>query len=157
MNKLLFTILLFSSCGVEYKKDPDMIAKKIPHINIYHNDTVVDNYHWMRLSDAQKESDNKDVQTENVLNYLNSENDYLKSIMLDTESFQDSLFNEFVSRIEQDDESVPYSFNGYTYYTRYNEGDDYSMHYRKENIDNAKEELILNLPEINQLLMRILE
>jgi len=132
----------------QFKNSPNIIAKKIPHVNIYHNDTVIDNYHWMRLSDEQKKSENKDTQTKNVVDYLKSENDYLKNIMTDTESFQNNLFDEFVSRIEQNDESVPYNLNGYTYYTRFNEGDDYSMHYRKKNKSNAKEELILNLPEM---------
>ena len=132
----------------QFKNSPNIIAKKVPHVNIYHNDTVIDNYHWMRLSDEQKKSENKDIQTKNVIDYLKSENDYLKNVMTDTESFQNNLFDEFVSRIEQNDESVPYNLNGYTYYERYNEGDDYSLHYRKKNKSNAKEELILNLPEM---------
>ena len=132
----------------QFKNSPNIIAKKIPHVNIYHNDTVIDNYHWMRLSDEQKKSENKDIQTKNVIDYLKSENDYLKNVMTDTESFQNNLFDEFVSRIEQNDESVPYNLNGYTYYTRFNEGEDYSLHYRKKNKSNAKEELILNLPEM---------
>jgi len=153
MKKIFLIIVLFSSCNLDkmtkqFKNSPNIIAKKIPHVNIYHNDTVTDNYHWMRLSDEQKKSENKDFQTKNVIDYLKSENDYLKNIMTDTESFQNNLFDEFVSRIEQNDESVPYNLNGYTYYTRFNEGDDYSLHYRKKNKTNAKEELILNLPEM---------
>ena len=153
MKKIFLIIVLFSSCNLDkmtkqFKNSPNIIAKKIPHVNIYHNDTVIDNYHWMRLSDEQKKSENKDIQTKNVIDYLKSENDYLKNVMTDTESFQNNLFDEFVSRIEQNDESVPYNLNGYTYYTRFNEGEDYSLHYRKKNKSNAKEELILNLPEM---------
>ena len=102
----------------------------------------------MRLSDSQKESEKSDAQTLDVLNYLNAENNYLKKEMSGTESFQNDLFDEFVARIEQNDESVPVSYNGYTYYTKYKEGEDYSIHYRKKNIDNAEEEIILNLPEM---------
>ena len=153
MKKIFLIIVLFSSCNLDkmtkqFKNSPNIIAKKVPHVNIYHNDTVIDNYHWMRLSDEQKKSENKDIQTKDVIDYLKSENDYLKHIMTDTESLQNNLFDEFVSRIEQNDESVPYNLNGYTYYERYNEGDDYSLHYRKKNKSNAKEELILNLPEM---------
>tara|TARA_B100001057_G_scaffold342485_1_gene343407 strand:+ start:150 stop:2306 length:2157 start_codon:yes stop_codon:yes gene_type:complete len=153
MKKIFLIIVLFSSCNLDkmtkqFKNSPNIIAKKIPHVNIYHNDTVIDNYHWMRLSDEQKKSENKDIQTNDVTDYLKSENDYLKNIMTDTESFQNNLFDEFVSRIEQNDESVAYNLNGYTYYKRFNEGDDYSLHYRKKNKINAKEELILNLPEM---------
>ena len=152
MKKILFlSLVLIISCNVAEnvnQKNTDVIAKKIPKINIYHTDTIIDNYDWMRLSDSQKESEKSDAQTLDVLNYLNAENDYLKKEMSGTESFQNDLFDEFVARIEQNDESVPVSYNGYTYYTKYKEGEDYSIHYRKKNIDNAEEEIILNLPEM---------
>ena len=147
---LLLTPLLFS-CGYEkdVKKDTNNIsimAKKIPKENIYHQDTIIDNYDWMRLSDEQKESENPDVQTKDVINYLNSENDFLKKEMSDNKSFEDNLFDEFVSRIEQNDESVPVSYNGYTYYSKYKKEEDYPFHFRKKNTNSAKEELILDLP-----------
>ena len=150
MKKILFlSLVLNMSCNVGEdvnQQNIDIVAKKIPKINIYHNDTIIDNYDWMRLSDSQKESEKSDAQTLDVLNYLNAENNYLKKEMSGTESFQNDLFDEFVARIEQNDESVPVSYNGYTYYTKYKEGEDYSIHYRKKNIDNAEEEIILNLP-----------
>ena len=147
---LLLTPLLFS-CGYEkdVKKENNNIiimAKKIPKENIYHQDTIIDNYDWMRLSDEQKESENPDVQTKDVINYLNSENDFLKKEMSDNKSFEDNLFDEFVSRIEQNDESVPVSYNGYTYYSKYKKEEDYPFHFRKKNTNSAKEELILDLP-----------
>ena len=155
MKKTLLLFLFFPiifSCGVdeESKKEKNTsmpIVKKIPQKNIYHSDTIIDNYDWMRLSDSQKKS-NKDNQTKDVVEYLNSENNYLKKQMADTESFQENLFNEFVSRIKQDDESVPFSSNGYTYYSKYEKEEDYPCYYRKENTDSAKEELILNVPEM---------
>jgi len=152
MKKILYlSLLLTFSCNIGEElnqKHINVIAKKIPKINIYHTDTIIDNYDWMRLSDTQKESEKSDTQTLDVLNYLNAENDYLEKEMSDTESFQSDLFDEFVDRIEQNDESVPVSYNGYTYYTKYKEGEDYSIHYRKKNIDSAEEEIILNLPEM---------
>mgnify|MGYP005694872695 FL=1 len=147
---LILTPLLFS-CGYEkdVKKENNNIsimAKKIPKENIYHQDTIIDNYDWMRLSDEQKESENPDDQTKDVINYLNSENDFLKKEMSDNKSFEDNLFDEFVSRIEQNDESVPVSYNGYTYYSKYKQEEDYPFHFRKKNTNSAKEELILDLP-----------
>ena len=147
---LILTPLLFS-CGYEkdIKKENNNIsimAKKISKKNIYHQDTIIDNYDWMRLSDEQKESKNPDDQTTDVINYLNSENDFLKKEMSDNKSFEDNLFDEFVSRIEQNDESVPVSYNGYTYYSKYKQEEDYPFHFRKKNTNSAKEELILDLP-----------
>ena len=154
MKKILYlSLVLIFSCNIGEdlnQKYIDVTAKKIPKINIYHTDTIIDNYDWMRLSDSQKESKKSDAQTLDVLNYLNAENDFLEKEMSDTESFQNDLFDEFVARIEQNDESVPVSYNGYTYYTKYKEGEDYSIHYRKKNNDSSEEEIILNLPEMSK-------
>jgi len=138
--------MLFSYCN--RKKNIEIMANKIPESFIYHQDTIIDNYSWMRLSDKQKESSIPDEQTKNVLQYLEKENDYLNKEMIDTKLFQEKLFNEFVSRIKQDDESVPVTYNGYTYYSKFDKGADYACHYRKKNVDGSKEELILNLPEL---------
>ena len=70
------------------------IAKKIPHKIITHNDTRVDNYFWMRLSDEQKNAEKPDTQTQCVLNYLNAENAYTKQSLRKTEDFQKNLFDE---------------------------------------------------------------
>ena len=70
--------------------------------------------------------------------------------MHDTKLFQDNLYKEFVSRIKQDDESVPFSYNGYKYYSKYKKGEDYPCHYRKKNADSFNEELILNLPVMSK-------
>ena len=72
----------------------------------------------MRLSDEQKEAKKPDAQTKDVVDYLNAENDYLNKMMKHTKKFQKNLFKEITGRIKQDDESVPYLKNGYTYYTR---------------------------------------
>ena len=48
-----------------------------------------------------------------------------------TEPLQNQLFNEIVSRIKQDDMSVPVKHKGYWYYTRYEEGMEYPLYCRK--------------------------
>ena len=141
-------IITFFYLNKKDAKNKIIMAKKIPTKFIYHSDTIIDNYSWMRLSDSQKNSEIKDEQTQDVLDYLNSENKYLKNEMKDTESFQSDLFNEFKSRIKQDDESVPVEYNGYTYYTKFDLGEDYPCHFRKKNSANSEEELLLNLPEM---------
>ncbi len=82
-------------------------AKKIPKELTIHGDTRIDNYFWMRLTDEQKNAKKPDAQTQDVLDYLNSENDYLSKTMAHTKGFQDKLYNEIVSRIKKDDQSVP--------------------------------------------------
>lgn len=108
----------------------------------------VDNYYWMKLSDAQKNAEQKDEVTTKVINYLNSENDYLAAKMKHTEALQEKLYTEIVGRIKQTDESVPYKKNGYWYYTRYQEGQEYPIHCRKKGTLEATEEVLLNVNEM---------
>ena len=144
----LLGLFLFINCSQKEEKLQAPVAKKIPKELTTHNDTRIDNYYWMRLSDEQKEAETPDDQTQDVLDYLNAENDYLKSKMKHTEALQEEIYNEITSRIKQDDSSVPVSVNGYTYYQRYEEGQDYALYCRKEDKEGAAEEIILNGPEM---------
>ena len=138
---LLFTGLLFVSCKQEitpkpeeskpYESIPVPKAKQEPKELSIHGDTRVDNYFWMRLSDEQKNAEAPDAQTQEVLDYLNAENDYKEKAMKHTEELQKKLYKEIVGRIKKDDSSVPYSDNGYSYYTRFEEGADYALFCRK--------------------------
>jgi len=122
-------------------------AKKIPKELIANDDKRMDDYFWMRLSDDQKNAESPDGQTQDVLDYLEDENEYLKSVMSDTEQLQDTLYEEIVGRIKKDDQSVPVTDNGYSYYTRYEEGMDYPLYGRKK-IGSDTEEILLNGPKL---------
>ncbi|MFD1293426.1 S9 family peptidase [Lutibacter holmesii] len=124
------------------------IAKKIAEELVIHDDTRIDNYFWMRLSDAQKTAETPDEQTQDVLDYLNAENEYLTTVMSHTEDLQDKIYNEIIGRIKKDDQSVPVNDNGYSYYTRYEKGDDYALYCRKKIENNTAEEIMLNGPEM---------
>lgn len=147
---IIFMTFACSNCTYNTMTIKEPNAKKIKEVLVSHNDERIDNYFWMRLSDKQKEAETADAQTQDVLDYLHSENDYLKTNMKETEPFQEKLFQEIVGRIKQDDQSVPVSINGYTYYSRYEEGDDYPLYCRKKNENEAKEEIMLNGPEMGK-------
>lgn len=151
MKKVLLItsgVALVASCtNNEKPMNTPPIAKKIEHKITTHGDERIDNYFWMRLSDEQKNAENPDAQTQDVLDYLNAENEYLKKEMVSTEELQKTLYDEIVGRIKQDDESVPVSMNGYTYYSRFEKGADYPLYCRKKNNDGA-EEIMLNVPEM---------
>ena len=124
------------------------VAKQIPENLVNHEHTRVDDYYWMRLSDEQKNAETPDAQTQDVLDYLNAENDYLDTMMKHTEGLQDKLFDEIVGRIKQTDMSVPTFVDGYWYYSRYEEGEDYAFYCRKNGTMDADEEIMLNGPEM---------
>ena len=76
--------LAISSCTQNQIGMQTPEAKKIPEKLEIHGDIRTDNYFWMRLSDEQKEAETPDSQTQNVLDYLNAENAYLKEVMKPT-------------------------------------------------------------------------
>jgi oligopeptidase B len=153
-NCFLFSVLalsglILSSCNTEKKEASDglkpptveKVAKEL-------SGNRIDNYYWMKLSDEQKNAEQKDEQTQKVINYLNAENDYLKAKTKHTEGLQKKIYNEIVGRIKQKDESVPYKNNGFWYYTRYEEGQEYPIHCRKKGTMDASEEILLNVNEM---------
>lgn len=146
-------LLIITSCKTE-EKNTDYtsidvpVAKKISKELTMHGDTRVDDYFWMRLSDEQKNSETPDEQTQRVLDYLGAENTYREDALKHTKSLQENLYDEIVSRIKKDDQSVPYNDNGYSYYTRFEEGMDYALYCRKKLDGEDKEEIIFNGPEM---------
>lgn len=114
-------------------------AKKDPKILVQHGHERVDDYYWLR------DMDRKDPE---IIKYLEDENEYTKSVMKHTEGFQEKLFQEITGRIDKTDESVPVKYNGYWYYSRYEEGKEYPFHCRKKESLEADEEIMLNVPEM---------
>ncbi len=121
------------------------IAEKKDCVLTIHDHSRTDPYFWMRLTDDQKNAETPDVQTQKVLDYLNAENDYTDTVLSDTKELQEKIYNEIVGRIKQDDESVPYFKNGYWYYTKYAEGQEYPIYCRKKELLTNAEEIILNV------------
>ncbi len=123
-------------------------AKKISFKLEKYGDVRIDNYYWMRLTDEQKNNKNPDIQTKDVLDYLNAENDYLEEKMKDTEELRKKLFIEMKSRIKKDDSSVPYLENGYYYQSKYLKGKEYAVYVRKKNIDDREDEVLLDINKL---------
>lgn len=155
-TRLILVLLTFVYVANVFSQDktkpmndiPVPMAKKVPHNHIAHDDIRVDNYHWMRLSDEQKNAENPDQQTKEVVQYLEAENAYLKESLAHTDALQDTLYNEIVGRIKQTDMSVPYKYNGFYYLSRYEEGKEYPLYCRKKETLEAPEEVML---DVNQL------
>ena len=148
------TSLIFAaSCKTEQEqmKRPDVsppIAEKQAKELEKHGDVRVDNYYWMRLTDAQKNAEEPDEHTRKVYDYLNAENTYYDTITAHTKKFKEDLFEEMKARIKEDDESVPYRDNGYYYITRYEKGGQYPIYSRKKGDLEAQEEIMFNVNEM---------
>ena len=142
--KIKLSIILTIIFGCMTKIDKPPTALKIPHKLTMHGDTRLDNYYWMRLTDDQKNAKEKDAQTQDVIDYIADENKYTQSSLSHTKKLQNTIFDEMVSRIKKDDESVPYLKNGYYYYSRFEKDQEYPIYCRKKGSLKAEEEIILD-------------
>jgi oligopeptidase B len=112
-------------------------AKIIPTTFEKFNDIRIDNYFWLN-----------DRENPEVIDYLIKENEYYQEMTAHTHNFQKELFEEMKSRIKEDDQSVPYLYNGYYYITRFETGSDYPIYSRKKGSLSANEEIMFNCNEL---------
>jgi oligopeptidase B len=112
-------------------------AKIIPTELEKFDDIRIDNYFWLN-----------DRENPEVIDYLNKENEYYQAMTAHTNDFQKELFEEMKTRIKEDDQSVPYLYNGYYYITRFETGSDYPIYSRKKGSLSANEEIMFNCNEL---------
>jgi len=115
------------------------VAAVRPHRLEKHGDVRIDDYYWLN-----------DRENPEVIDYLNQENAYYREMTKDEEPLREALFAEMKARIKEDDESVPYFYNGYWYITRYETGKDYPIYARKKSTLEAAEEILFDCNEMAQ-------
>ncbi|MBF6628799.1 MAG: S9 family peptidase, partial [Proteiniphilum sp.] len=94
----------------------------------------IDNYAWLRDKNNPK-----------VIAYLNAENAYTESVMASTAGLQQTIYDEIVGRMKEDDESYPSFRDGYYYYSRTEKGKQYRTYCRRKGSMEAAEEIIFDL------------
>ena len=82
-------------------------AKQIPYQHCEHGVVREDPFYWL------KERENPEV-----LAYLEEENQYTKEKLRHLDDFRSTLFDEMLSKIQENDTSVPYKIEDYWYYHR---------------------------------------
>jgi oligopeptidase B len=95
------------------------VAKTVPHERVHHGDHVDDPYFWL----ADKE--NKEV-----VEYLEAENAYTEARTAGQADLRERIFQEIKGRTKETDLSVPSRKGGWWYYSRTQEGKQYSIHCR---------------------------
>ena len=138
MNRTLFSCLFaFAMTSTVHAADPPSPpdAAQKPHtVAAPFGAQRQDPYYWLR-DDKRKSKD--------VLDYLNAENAYTDAVMAPLEPLQQTLYDEIVARIQQDDSSVPYRRRGWWYYTRFETGKDYPIHARRKEVEGADAQSML--------------
>lgn len=109
------------------------VAKKIAQKTTIHDQTRQDDYFWLR------EKENPEV-----IAYLEAENVYTEAMTEHLKPLQETLYKEMIGRIRETDLDVPKKHGPYFYYTRTEEGKNYSIYCRKKGSLDAKEEILLD-------------
>lgn len=120
--------------GTENNSSEPMPEKRPLELTI-HDDTRIDEYHWLR-DDERTDPD--------VLAYLEAENAWFEKAMAHTAALQETLYEEMTGRLDPDESSVPVEKDGYWYYDRYESGRDYAVYARRRGTMEAPEEVLVD-------------
>ncbi len=110
------------------------VAEVIPDTFINFGHQRIDNYYWL-----------KDKTNPKVIEYLNAENVYTDSVMASTTALRQTIYDEIVGRMKEDDESYPSFKDGYYYYSRSEKGKQYRTYCRRKESMEAPEEILFDL------------
>ncbi len=110
------------------------LAPKKPHVATVHGQKRVDEYFWLR---------NKG--TKEVDAYLRAEAAYADAQMKPTEKLQETLYNELLSRIKEDDDTPPFRNRGYFYYVKTVKGKQHPILCRRAKSLDGAEEIMLDV------------
>ncbi len=116
------------------------VADKIPVSSTIHGDTRVDNYAWLK--------DTKDpIRNEQVMEYIDAENNYAQNYFIPLRKMQRGLFMEMMTYVDQGYESIPNKIDNYLYHYTYSEKQEHPVYYRS-NLDTTGKIVLLDINEL---------
>jgi len=118
---------------------PAPIASKRHTETRLHGVVLTDDYAWLR-----------DKQNPEVTAYLEAENAHAEAWMAPLAALREDLYKEMLSHIKQTDVSVPFRDGDWWYYTRTEEGQQYTIICRKAATEDAREQVILDGNQLAQ-------
>jgi oligopeptidase B len=110
------------------------VAEREPHVTSIHGTELQDDYAWMR-----------DKGSARVESYLVAENAHTAAAMAGTEALQETLYQEILSHIQEDDVSVPYTDGAWEYLVRTEKGQQYARYCRRRPGEEAGEVVMLDV------------
>lgn len=113
------------------------VAKKVPYSHTYHGRKFEDPFHWIK-------DQSPDKKRTDIVDYIKLENEYAQSHFKPNETLADSIYNETISRIQEEDQDVPYFRAPYYYYKRTGKGLQYPVYCRKKDSLDGTEEVLLD-------------
>ena len=97
------------------------MAEQRPHSYTHHGITIEDPWNWLR------DADYPTVDDEDVLAYLNAENDYFEAKMSPHQDLTDAIFEEIKGRQQPDLASVPWKDGDWYYQWKFGEESQYRI------------------------------
>lgn len=134
---LLIFIIVNCSPKKPHEKFKPPIAKEIPEKITIHGHTRIDNYSWLQ-----------DPNDPEVIEHLNTENEFSEKVMAHTLALQETIFEEIKLRTKETDLTVPERRGDYFYYERMEEGKEYPIYARKRGSLDVAEEIYLDVNEL---------
>lgn len=117
---LLLTGIVLNMSTIIAQNEPK--APKHDTVLVKHKHERVDPYFWMNQRDSK-----------DVLEYIQAENQYSEAYFKRLAALQESLLQEFDKRIDPNEESVPYFFQGREFQSKNSAGKDYQDIYVRQN------------------------
>lgn len=102
-----------------------------------HGDPRIDDWHWLRDRDDPE-----------VLAHLRAENAHTEAWFAPLQGLQQSLYDEMLARIQEDDEDPPWRKNGWWYASRTVKGSQYEIHLRRRGTPDGPEQVLLDLNQL---------
>lgn len=136
MTILKVTSLMFLFSPIPMFGLTPPIAKRVEKKLEKHGDVRIDPYFWLRERESPE-----------VVKYLEEENKFTNAMMKDSEPVANKLFEEMKAKIKLADETAPYKRNGYEYFSKTSETDDYPRYFQRQ-IGKKEEVLILDVNEL---------
>ena len=109
--------------------------KKIPYILEQHNHSRTDNYYWLRDDSRTNEE---------MLSYLESENEYADQWFSSRKPYSDEIAAELIQQIPDEETSFGFTNNRIKYFNKIKKNDQLPRYFR---MVNGKEELLIDANE----------
>ncbi len=123
--------------------EPPLAPREPKDVSV-HGDRRIDDWFWLRDRDDPR-----------TLDYLKAENAWAEVWFAPHAALKETLYQEMFSRIQQDDDSVPYRKDGWWYSSRTVTGDQYPRHLRRRAVGHdrawdpaGQDETLLDLNEM---------
>ncbi len=130
---MIIFLLLCASCSKTADAIPPDAVKKPTSKDMFQT-KLTDDYSYFKEKD-----------TDDVLKYIEEENNYTEKMTSHTKKLQEKLYQEIIGRIDETDQTVPELKDSFYYYSKDEKGKEYPIYLRKLANEKAVEETLLNM------------